>query len=330
MVCFVNSAVAFFALILSVTCNKYANISITPSEQPLIWKTDLKIECLWKATDRFCDIWVGTYSAWSHPQYSAMVQAEDNTQRVYWDMDEQHIGRTTLYIKDITRADEHTFTCFVSQNGASESISINVLEPPSSSVTGLTAVPDFNAVTITFDPVDEATVYTVGIQTGQTTDWTETETSELTHTFTGLEIATEYTVRVLPGNAAGYRPGVETETVTVTKDNYMFSLEDRSGQNYIGNELALLIHNGGTVCDDNFDKNAANAICKAMGYCEAQYWTSAAVRHRGSPKWSRKHFKYDINLDDIKCAKGADWPQCTYSTTHNCYHREDVLLSCTG
>jgi len=207
MACFMNSAVPLITLILSVACSD-VTISVTPSEQPLIWHTEIKIECSWPPNGMAGDILADYKSVWLHPDYSEIVNADDVTQRVYI-KEEFADGKISLYIKDITRADEHEFMCTAQRLAGSDPLYITVLEPPSRSVIGLAAVFYVNAVTITFDPVDDATVYTVGIQTNQTGDWTETETSELTHTFTGLEPATYYTVRVLPGNAAGYRPGLE-------------------------------------------------------------------------------------------------------------------------
>ena len=44
-----------------------------------------------------------------------------------------------------------------------------------------------------------------------------------------------------------------------------FTLVDSAGDVTESGELGLLLYNGGTVCDDQFDINAANAICHSMG-----------------------------------------------------------------
>jgi hypothetical protein len=44
-----------------------------------------------------------------------------------------------------------------------------------------------------------------------------------------------------------------------------FAMVDSDGNALNGGELGLLLYNNGTICDDNFDDNAANAICQYMG-----------------------------------------------------------------
>jgi len=45
-----------------------------------------------------------------------------------------------------------------------------------------------------------------------------------------------------------------------------FTLVDRRGQQIAGEAQGLLLYNGGTVCDDSFNENSANAVCRQMGY----------------------------------------------------------------
>ena len=40
-----------------------------------------------------------------------------------------------------------------------------------------------------------------------------------------------------------------------------------------GRELGLLLYKGGTVCDDSFTQEAADAICKQMNYAHSTGWT---------------------------------------------------------
>ena len=44
-----------------------------------------------------------------------------------------------------------------------------------------------------------------------------------------------------------------------------FSIVDSEGNAITDGEFGLLLYNGGTVCDDGFNNNAANAICRFMG-----------------------------------------------------------------
>ena len=96
-----------------------------------------------------------------------------------------------------------------------------------------------------------------------------------------------------------------------------------SGGNTITEEgqLGLLLYKGGTVCDDSFDNNAANAICKQMRFEEATRWTSE--ESFGIQR------DYSINLDEVRC-NGREWESCTYNEDHDCGHSEDVFLSCRG
>ena len=84
-------------------------------------------------------------------------------------------------------------------------------------------------------------------------------------------------------------------------------------------QLGLLLYKGGTVCDDNFDDNAANAICRQMRFEEATRWTSEES--------FGIQYNYDIKLDDVSCGS-EEWESCSFSEEHNCAHHEDVFLSC--
>ena len=87
-----------------------------------------------------------------------------------------------------------------------------------------------------------------------------------------------------------------------------------------GGNSGLLIYNGGTVCDDYFDQNAADAICSLMGFA------SSGSEWNSSSSWSIQS-EYKIFLDDVECSN-ASWASCDYSESHNCGHSEDVFLSC--
>ena len=83
----------------------------------------------------------------------------------------------------------------------------------------------------------------------------------------------------------------------------------------------LLLYNGGTVCDDNFSNNSAEAICRLLGFSGHFSWSSGS-------KWEIQS-SYEIKLSDIRCSIG-DWTACTFRTTQNCDHSEDIFLACTG
>ena len=92
--------------------------------------------------------------------------------------------------------------------------------------------------------------------------------------------------------------------------------------NVIGSKQeGLLLYGGGTVCDDYFNYNAANAICKELGFGAASHWGSAGG-------WGAIQATKQINLDDVQCGGDGLWSSCSFRTSHNCVHNEDVLLEC--
>ena len=88
-------------------------------------------------------------------------------------------------------------------------------------------------------------------------------------------------------------------------------------------EKGLLLYGGGTVCDDFFDNNAANAICKELGFESASRWTSAG-------RWGAIQTTKNIRLDNVECNEDEVWSSCSFLETHNCVHNEDILLQCRG
>ena len=95
-----------------------------------------------------------------------------------------------------------------------------------------------------------------------------------------------------------------------------------SNGNAVGARVqGLLLNNGGTVCDDSFSSNSADAICRKMGYLGQISYTSGS-------KWSIQS-GLDIKLDDVRCSSG-DWSSCSYRLSHNCIHYEDIFLQCDG
>ena len=85
--------------------------------------------------------------------------------------------------------------------------------------------------------------------------------------------------------------------------------------------FGLLMNDGGTVCDDYFDSYSADAICRKMGYLGHTEWTSG-------DKWSIQS-TLQITLDDVLCSSG-EWSSCSFKSTNDCGHSEDVFLQCDG
>ena len=100
-----------------------------------------------------------------------------------------------------------------------------------------------------------------------------------------------------------------------------FSLIDSNGKPVGAGILGLLTNNGGTVCDDHFNENAADAVCRKLGHVGHLEFSSKS-------RWAIQHTR-DIALDDVKCTSG-NWDSCSYKFSHNCGHSEDVFLKCDG
>ena len=91
---------------------------------------------------------------------------------------------------------------------------------------------------------------------------------------------------------------------------------------YAEEELGLLLYKGGTVCDDEFSDIAADAICKEMNFERAIVWTTDP----DLVAMERSH--YEIKLDNVRCYFPS-WKSCSFNDKFtNCFHDEDVFLSC--
>ena len=98
---------------------------------------------------------------------------------------------------------------------------------------------------------------------------------------------------------------------------------DQNGNKVGARVQGLLLSNGGTVCDDSFSDNSADAICREMGFIGGLYsWRSGKL-------WNSFQTNFETTLDDVTCYSG-EWSSCTYSFEHNCGHSEDVFLTCDG
>ena len=77
-----------------------------------------------------------------------------------------------------------------------------------------------------------------------------------------------------------------------------------------------------TVCDDFWDINDANVVCRQLGY------RRAVTAHQ------RAHFGQgagQILLDDLQCTgREASLLECSHSgiNQHNCVHHEDASVTC--
>ena len=80
----------------------------------------------------------------------------------------------------------------------------------------------------------------------------------------------------------------------------------------------------GTVCDHGWDQNAANVVCRQLGYRRAEWANCCARFGPGSGQ---------IFLDEVQC--NGDEPSLSFCrhlgwTAHNCSHQNDAGVTCTN
>ena len=80
----------------------------------------------------------------------------------------------------------------------------------------------------------------------------------------------------------------------------------------------------GTVCDDEWDMDDAQVLCRSMGYGDAQSATSGSSYGQGSG---------NIAFDDVQCSGDeSSFFACASNgfQVHNCDHSKDAGASCSG
>ncbi|XP_063695312.1 deleted in malignant brain tumors 1 protein-like [Bolinopsis microptera] len=122
------------------------------------------------------------------------------------------------------------------------------------------------------------------------------------------------------GGADCVGEAVQTQPCTLNECPVL-SLVDENGEAVGAGVLGLLLSNGGTVCDDSFDDNSADAICKEMGHFNQMSWSFG-------DNWAIQA-GLEITLDDVACSSG-EWSSCSFAFVDDCSHGEDVFLQCEG
>ena len=75
------------------------------------------------------------------------------------------------------------------------------------------------------------------------------------------------------------------------------------------------------MCDDGFSDVGASAICNEMGY------DSSVITWANSNLFDSLQQSYEIAMDDVEC-QTDNFAECTYITSNNCGHNEDLYLTC--
>jgi len=97
------------------------------------------------------------------------------------------------------------------------------------------------------------------------------------------------------------------------------------GQNASEGRVEILYNNTwGTICDDYWDINDANVVCRQLNFesaCEAVRYAGFGIG--SGPIW----------LDDVNCYGSEQYiTECIYRgwNNSNCVHREDAGVRCNG
>ena len=94
--------------------------------------------------------------------------------------------------------------------------------------------------------------------------------------------------------------------------------------NQEGRVEVLFNGNWGTVCDDLWDLQDANVVCRMLGYGVATSAPGNAFFGAGDG---------EIILDDMSCSgEENDLSECDHNgyVNHNCVHSEDAGVVCEG
>ncbi|XP_032869704.1 deleted in malignant brain tumors 1 protein-like, partial [Amblyraja radiata] len=97
------------------------------------------------------------------------------------------------------------------------------------------------------------------------------------------------------------------------------------GSNNCSGRVEILFNNSwGTVCDDSWGLADANVVCRQLG-CGSALWTPGAATIAPASG--------DIWLDEVKCTGSESFlSRCLASPLgqHDCDHKEDVYVTCSG
>ena len=78
----------------------------------------------------------------------------------------------------------------------------------------------------------------------------------------------------------------------------------------------------GSVCNEHFTIEAANVVCRQLGFDQALDYTPGGYFGQSTGP---------IHMSNVMCiGDEAAITDCTFSTTHSCDHTQDVGIYCQG
>ena len=108
-----------------------------------------------------------------------------------------------------------------------------------------------------------------------------------------------------------------------------FSLVDSTGNAVEGSDMGLLLYRGGTVCDHDFNKTAADALCKYLNSSNYLSSSDSAVFWTSGSRFDIQN-NLDINLNTLQCSS-LELERCSHGPNfliEGCEHHKDVFLKC--
>ena len=78
----------------------------------------------------------------------------------------------------------------------------------------------------------------------------------------------------------------------------------------------------GSVCNEHFTIEAANVVCRQLGFDQALDYTPGGYFGQSTGP---------IHMSNVMCTGDeVSITDCTFSTTHSCNHSQDVGIYCQG